>query len=95
MRAVRNHIDRITLGALALVLAAFCCVGLLRVTSVGGAAPAVTSTPANPDWFGPIWDAYDRNPAITPEFDFASLYSGRPDELAATRGRAVQGGGRR
>jgi hypothetical protein len=28
-----------------------------------------------PDWFWPIWDAYDRNPAISPEFDFASLYS--------------------
>ena len=29
-----------------------------------------------PDWFLPIWDAYDRNPAVTPAFDFASLYSG-------------------
>jgi hypothetical protein len=34
--------------------------------------PAVTL----PDWFLPIWDAYDRNPAVTPQFDFASLYSG-------------------
>jgi hypothetical protein len=28
-----------------------------------------------PDWFLPIADAYDRNPAVTPRFDFASLYS--------------------
>ena len=28
-----------------------------------------------PDWFLPIWDAYDRNPAVTPDFDFAGLYS--------------------
>jgi hypothetical protein len=29
-----------------------------------------------PAWFGPIWDHYDRNPAVTPEFDFAALYFG-------------------
>lgn len=34
--------------------------------------PAERATPA---WFGPIWDYYDRNPAVTPEFDFAALYA--------------------
>ena len=38
-----------------------------------------------PDWFLPIWDAYDRNPAITPEFDFASLYSGDLNPVPAGR----------
>lgn len=31
-----------------------------------------------PDWFLPIADAYDRNPKITPAFDFAQLYDSRP-----------------
>ncbi len=31
---------------------------------------------ALPSWFIPIWDAYGRNPEITPWFDFASLYAG-------------------
>jgi hypothetical protein len=35
---------------------------------------------AFPDWFLPIWDAYDRNPAVTPAFDFAALYSGQVGE---------------
>ena len=47
--------------------------GMARgATERAGAAPTATY----PDWFLPIWDAYDRNPAITPEFDFAALYSG-------------------
>jgi len=29
-----------------------------------------------PAWFGPIWDYYDRNPAVAPTFDFAGLYAG-------------------
>jgi hypothetical protein len=95
MLGARHHIVRITLGTLVLFLAAFVFVALLRVTSAGGASSGVASTPTTPDWFLPIWDAYDRNPAITPDFDFASPYSGRPDELTATRGHAVQGGGRR
>lgn len=24
----------------------------------------------------PVWDYYDRNPPVTPEFDFAALYDG-------------------
>ena len=36
-------------------------------------APAPTTAPA---WFQPIAAYYHNNPAITPQFDFASLYSG-------------------
>ena len=45
---------------------------------LGNAAPAeaVGTSVMFPDWFLPIWDAFDRNPAITPDFDFAALYSG-------------------
>lgn len=47
-----------------------------------GAAPPPAAAPAPfPDWFLPIWDAYDRNPAVTPDFDFGSLYSGDVDAL--------------
>jgi hypothetical protein len=37
--------------------------------------PAATTAPA---WFQPIAASYHNNPAITPQFDFASLYSGYP-----------------
>lgn len=46
----------------------------LATARPGPSAPAMLQ--GYPDWFLPIWDAYDRNPAVTPEFDFASLYSG-------------------
>jgi hypothetical protein len=36
-------------------------------------APAATV----PSWFRPIAHYYRNNPRITPQFDFASLYSGR------------------
>ena len=49
-------------------------------------AEAVGTTAMFPDWFLPIWDAYDRNPAVTPDVDFAALYSGDLE--------AVPGGGR-
>jgi hypothetical protein len=32
-----------------------------------------------PDWFLPIADAYDRDPSVSPAFDFASLYDARPE----------------
>jgi hypothetical protein len=47
----------------------------LATADTGG--PAAPTTQPFPDWFLPIWDAYDRNPAVTPAFDFASLYSGQ------------------
>ena len=37
--------------------------------------PAATTAPA---WFQPIAAYYHNNSAITPQFDFASLYSGYP-----------------
>jgi hypothetical protein len=45
----------------------------LATADAGRSAPAVAQP--FPDWFLPIWDAYDRNPAVTPDFDFAGLYS--------------------
>ena len=38
-----------------------------------------------PDWFLPIWDAYDRSPKVTPETDFALLYESRPQTADAHR----------
>ena len=45
----------------------------LATAGAGRSAPAVAQP--FPDWFLPIWDAYDHNPSVTPDFDFASLYS--------------------
>jgi hypothetical protein len=50
--------------------------GMATAAAPADAAPVYGTFP---DWFLPIWDAYDRNPAITPEFDFAQLYSGELD----------------
>jgi len=38
------------------------------------------SAPAStvPSWFRPIAHYYRNNPRITPQFDFASIYGGRP-----------------
>jgi hypothetical protein len=43
----------------------------------------ITDCRDHPDWFVPIHQYYDCNPRITPDFDFASLYS------AVARGAAV------
>lgn len=44
----------------------------------GGSENRAETQPAPmPDWFLPIWDYYDRNPAVTPAFDIAALYSGK------------------
>ena len=48
----------------------------------GSERDAVTHARSVPDWFLPIWDAYDRNPKVTPETDFAMLYESRPHMLA-------------
>jgi hypothetical protein len=40
---------------------------------------------AVPAWFEPIWDYYDRNPAVTPAFDFAALYAGETPEARTGR----------
>jgi hypothetical protein len=46
------------------------------IPTAAAPADAATAQVTFPDWFLPIWDAYDRNPAVTPDFDFAALYSG-------------------
>jgi hypothetical protein len=65
----------------AVLSAALAVVAALVVLAFSSAPTGEGRTTARaaviPDWFWPIWDAYDRNPAITPDFDFASLYSGR------------------
>ena len=48
-------------------------------------ARAEPASSAVPDWFGPIWDYYDRNPAVTPAFDFALLYAGEAPGAGTTR----------
>ena len=55
-------------------------IGFWAGSARGDDAAARAVTQPLPDWFLPIWDAYDRNPAITPEFDFSALYSGRLDD---------------
>jgi hypothetical protein len=61
-----------------IVAAAGFFVGGYCAAMAAAAAPAEppTAQVSFPDWFLPIWDAYDRNPSITPAFDFAALYSG-------------------
>jgi hypothetical protein len=74
--------------------AALCGVALFLAGFWAGGAQADTARPASlaawpvPDWFLPIADAYDRNPAITPRFDFASLYS---TEIANTTAGVTAG----
>lgn len=49
---------------------------LAGMATAATAADVASAQVTFPDWFLPIWDAYDRNPAVTPDFDFAALYSG-------------------
>jgi len=60
-------------------------VGFAVGSAGGAAATEELHVQPLPDWFLPIWDAYGRNPAITPEFDFASLYSAGDAEPAGPR----------
>jgi hypothetical protein len=50
----------------------------------GGSGEPQAPELRTPDWFLPIADYYDRNPAITPETDFAKLHfgTGTPDWFA-------------
>lgn len=73
----------------ALAVVAITTVAGTTVVAAGGSSAHgsnIESKPV-PDWFLPIADAYDRSPAITPEFDFAGLYDARPTsyEPAAKR----------
>jgi len=70
----RGRMVVMTLAALAIGAALF--LAGVAVGSAGGPASAEGArVEPYPDWFLPIWDAYDRNPAITPDFDFASLHA--------------------
>jgi hypothetical protein len=68
---------------LVVLAAALVSATTMAVAAESWATPAGGGTSANdgseqqpfPDWFLPIWDANDRNPAVTPDFDFAGLYS--------------------
>ena len=44
---------------------------------------------ADPAWFAPIHKYYDCNPRITPDFDFASLYSGMVDPATVPSSQAM------
>jgi hypothetical protein len=67
-----THFENVSIALVALVLAA-------AFHPAGSSLEAERSErmvrPTLPDWFLPIWDAYDRDPALTPDFDFAALYS--------------------
>jgi hypothetical protein len=47
-----------------------------------GASPSCIGEPS---WFAPIHKAYDCNPRITPDFDFASLYSAPPETVPSSQ----------
>ena len=49
--------------------------------TLDGAPPVCVGEPS---WFAPIHKAYDCNPRITPDFDFASLYSPDVNRLDAS-----------
>ena len=70
-----------TLAGLVAAAALFTAGYWAGVGNAAAPAEAVPTSAIFPDWFLPIWDAYDRNPAVTPDFDFAALYS---SELRAT-----------
>jgi hypothetical protein len=66
---------RVALALTALMLVGLASLGGVWVGSGGTATPPGQQARPLPDWFLPVWDAYDRNPEITPSFDFAGLYS--------------------
>ena len=71
-----------TLASLVAAAAVFAAGYWAGVTNAAALTEATRAPVTLPDWFLPIWDAYDRNPDITPEFAFASLYSGDIDPPA-------------
>jgi hypothetical protein len=73
----RRHTGYLALTALVASAAAFAGGYSTGLAAADTGQPAPAATAPFPDWFLPIWDAYDRNPAITPAFDFASLYAGQ------------------
>lgn len=76
MIGTQSLVDRVALVAVLLLAGAVLFSAGVWVGSAGGgqARGGVAESRTMPDWFLPIWDAYGRNPAVTPDFDFASLY---------------------
>ena len=76
----RSQHLRITLTAAAAITGSALFLSGYWVGTAGGGAtkPALRDSHAVPDWFLDIADYYDRNPEVTHEFDFASLYDSRP-----------------
>jgi len=68
---------RITLAVSAAAAGAALFLSGYWVGSAGGSAATrgFNDSRPLPDWFLPIADAYDRNPKVTPDFDFAQLYA--------------------
>ena len=78
---ILRHSERRIAAAVAAGLggAALFLTGVWVGSARGGSVEDPGAKPrALPDWFLPIADAYDRNPEITPAFDFAQLYDSRP-----------------
>jgi len=68
---------RILITSLPLLAVTVIACALAVVHATGGSEEELTIASSRvPDWFLPIADAYDRNPAITPNTDFAVLHFG-------------------
>jgi hypothetical protein len=65
--------NKTTIAAI-LAAAALAVVGISA--TFGGSNQTQTPDVRVPDWFPPIAEHYDRNPAITPSTDFAELHFG-------------------
>jgi hypothetical protein len=59
-----------------LAVTAIACALAVAHASGGSEEDLTIASSRVPDWFLPIADAYDRNPAITPNTDFAVLHFG-------------------
>ena len=94
IRQSRSQHPRVTLTAAAAVVGIALFLSGYWAGSAGGGStePIASESRTVPDWFLPIADAYDRNPKVTPEFDFASLYDTRP--LARITQSELRGGSR-
>jgi hypothetical protein len=66
---------RILITSLPLLAITVICALAVADASRGSGKDTIASSRV-PDWFLPIADAYDRNPAITPNTDFAVLHFG-------------------
>jgi hypothetical protein len=71
-------------GGVAIAIAMF-LIGFWTGEARGEGSRPDPASHAVPAWFGPVWDYYDRNPAVTPRFDFAALYAGEMPAAAPAR----------